>query len=144
MKTDVSEKGLEDIIVDHLVAVNGYELGKSDDFDAKFAVDWPKLHGFLLKTQPLQVGELRLHEEGGKLKFLTRLNHEIESRGIVDVLRKGIKWCGKTTTCEQAAKSVIYLDEPEKREHNLLMAKIRPSEILDGAVPRLIDEWQQA
>ena len=32
-KTDGSEKGLEDIIVDHLVAVNGYELGKSDDFD---------------------------------------------------------------------------------------------------------------
>ena len=51
-KTDVSEKGLEDIIADHLVAVNGYALGKSDDFDAKFAVDWPKLHGFLLKTQP--------------------------------------------------------------------------------------------
>ena len=60
------------------------------------------------------------------------------------ILVEGIKWCGKTTTCEQAAKSVIYLDEPEKREHNLLMAKIRPSEILDGATPRLIDEWQLA
>lgn len=60
------------------------------------------------------------------------------------ILVEGIKWCGKTTTCEQAAKSVIYLDEPEKREHNLLMAKIRPSEIIDGATPRLIDEWQQA
>lgn len=60
------------------------------------------------------------------------------------ILVEGIKWCGKTTTCEQAARSVIYLDEPEKREHNLLMAKIRPSEILDGATPRLIDEWQQA
>ena len=60
------------------------------------------------------------------------------------ILVEGIKWCGKTTTCEQAAKSVIYLDEPEKREHNLLMAKIRPSEILDGVTPRLIDEWQQA
>ena len=60
------------------------------------------------------------------------------------ILVEGIKWCGKTTTCEQAVKSVIYLDEPEKREHNLLMAKIRPSEILNGATPRLIDEWQQA
>ena len=60
------------------------------------------------------------------------------------ILVEGIKWCGKTTTCEQAVKSVIYLDEPEKREHNLLMAKIRPSEILDGATPRLVDEWQQA
>ena len=60
------------------------------------------------------------------------------------ILVEGIKWCGKTTTCEQAVKSVIYLDDPEKREHNLLMAKIRPSEILDGATPRLVDEWQQA
>ena len=60
------------------------------------------------------------------------------------ILVEGIKWCGKTTTCEQAAKSVVYLDEPEKREHNLLMAKIRPSEILDGLTPRLIDEWQHA
>ena len=60
------------------------------------------------------------------------------------ILVEGIKWCGKTTTCEQAAKSVVYLDDPEKLEHNLLMAKIRPSEILDGAFPRLIDEWQQA
>ena len=107
MKTDVSEKGLEDIIVDHLVAVNGYELGKSDDFDAKFAVDWPKLHGFLLKTQPLQVGELRLHEEGGKLKFLTRLNHEIESRGIVDVLRNGIK-------CYPVHLKLMYATPTEK------------------------------
>ena len=60
------------------------------------------------------------------------------------ILVEGIKWCGKTTTCEQAVKSVIYLDDPDRREHNLLMAKIRPSEILDGATPRLIDEWQQA
>ena len=69
---------------------------------------------------------------------------ERRSKTAGAILVEGIKWCGKTTTCEQAAKSVIYLDEPEKREHNLLMAKIRPSEILDGTAPRLIDEWQQA
>ena len=58
------------------------------------------------------------------------------------ILLEGIKWCGKTTTCEQLAKSIIYMDEPEKRDHNLLMARIRPSEVLDGESPRLIDEWQ--
>ena len=58
------------------------------------------------------------------------------------ILLEGIKWCGKTTTCEQLAKSIIYMDEPEKRDHNLLMARIRPSEVLDGKSPRLIDEWQ--
>jgi len=60
------------------------------------------------------------------------------------ILLEGIKWCGKTTTCEQLSKSVIYMDEPEKREHNVLMARIRPSEVLDGDSPRLIDEWQIA
>ena len=60
------------------------------------------------------------------------------------ILLEGIKWCGKTTTCEQLSRSVIYMDEPEKRDHNILMARIRPSEILDGETPRLIDEWQIA
>lgn len=60
------------------------------------------------------------------------------------ILLEGVKWCGKTTTCEQLAKSVIYMDEPEKRDHNVLMARIRPSEVLDGESPRLIDEWQIA
>jgi len=60
------------------------------------------------------------------------------------ILLEGIKWCGKTTTCEQLSKSVIYMDEPEKRDHNVLMARIRPSEVLDGESPRLIDEWQIA
>lgn len=60
------------------------------------------------------------------------------------VLIEGIKWCGKTTTCEQAASSVVYLDDPDQREQNLLMATIRPSVLLDGATPRLLDEWQLA
>ena len=60
------------------------------------------------------------------------------------VLVKGVKWCGKTTTCEQVAKSVIYMDEPERRERNVELARIQPSKILEGAMPRLIDEWQIA
>ena len=60
------------------------------------------------------------------------------------ILLEGIKWCGKTTTCEQLSKSAIYMDDPEKRDHNVLMARIRPSELLDGEPPRLIDEWQIA
>lgn len=60
------------------------------------------------------------------------------------VLVEGAKWCGKTTTCEQVAKSVIYMDEPERRERNVELARIQPSKILEGALPRLIDEWQIA
>ena len=70
------------------------------------------------------------------------LERRFKSAGAI--LLEGIKWCGKTTTCEQLAKSIIYMDEPEKRDHNLLMARIRPSEVLDGESPRLIDEWQIA
>lgn len=70
------------------------------------------------------------------------LKRRLKSAGAI--LLEGIKWCGKTTTCEQLSKSAIYMDEPEKRDHNMLMARIRPSEVLDGESPRLIDEWQMA
>lgn len=60
------------------------------------------------------------------------------------VLVEGVKWCGKTTTCHQVAKSSIFMDDPEHREQNIARAQISPSAILDGARPRLIDEWQIA
>ena len=60
------------------------------------------------------------------------------------VLVEGPKWCGKTTTCLQIAKSSIYMDEPTKREQNIKLAAISPAKILSGAYPRLIDEWQIA
>lgn len=60
------------------------------------------------------------------------------------VLIEGPKWCGKTTTAEQAAASVRYLDEPGKLESNQLLAKINPSELLAGSTPLLLDEWQLA
>lgn len=55
---------------------------------------------------------------------------------------KGAKWCGKTTTSEQFAKSVVYLDDPESGESLRAMAEHSPSMLLQGIVPRLIDEWQ--
>ena len=70
------------------------------------------------------------------------LRQELEGMGAV--LIKGPKWCGKTTTAEQQAQSIIYMDEPEKAEQNIRMAEINPSQLLSGAVPRLIDEWQIA
>lgn len=58
------------------------------------------------------------------------------------ILVEGPKWCGKTTTCEQHAKSVAYISDPEKHEYYLDMAKVKMSELLKGAQPRLFDEWQ--
>ena len=56
----------------------------------------------------------------------------------------GPKWCGKTTTAEQKAKSILKLNDPEMREAYIKTAQTKPSNLLNGATPRLIDEWQEA
>lgn len=70
------------------------------------------------------------------------LKRKLEGKGAV--LIAGPKWCGKTTTAEQIAKSVLYMDDPEKKEQNITMAEINPKRLLNGETPRLIDEWQLA
>jgi predicted AAA+ superfamily ATPase len=60
------------------------------------------------------------------------------------VLVEGPKWCGKTSTCEHAAQSVIYLQDPDHTESYLNLAETTPSWLLRGEIPRLIDEWQMA
>lgn len=58
------------------------------------------------------------------------------------VLVEGSKWCGKTTTAEQAAGSVVYMADPEDGPRNIQLAKTSPKYLLQGDTPRLIDEWQ--
>lgn len=70
------------------------------------------------------------------------LKRKLEGKGTV--LIEGPKWCGKTTTAEQIAASILYMDDPEKKEQNLTMSELNPKRLLKGAVPRLIDEWQLA
>lgn len=70
------------------------------------------------------------------------LRDKLEASGAV--LVEGAKWCGKTTTSKQIAKSVLYMQEPAQKKQNLLMADTNPSLLLQGKVPRLIDEWQLA
>ena len=60
------------------------------------------------------------------------------------VLVEGAKWCGKTTTCEQHALSVLYMNDPDRVRQNLQLADISPRSLLQGKTPRLIDEWQMA
>lgn len=67
---------------------------------------------------------------------------KLEGKGAV--LIEGAKWCGKTRTAEQQAKSVFYMSETGKTEQNIQLAKMNPRYILKGARPRLIDEWQLA
>ncbi len=67
---------------------------------------------------------------------------KLEAKGGVVI--DGPKWCGKTTTALQVAKSVIRMDEPAKRETNIHLSEIDPSKLLEGDTPRLVDEWQIA
>lgn len=60
------------------------------------------------------------------------------------ILIEGPKWCGKTTTAEQQASSVLYMADPMRKQQNLQAAKINVKQLLDGDTPRLIDEWQIA
>ena len=60
------------------------------------------------------------------------------------VLIQGPKWCGKTTTAEQQARSILYMDDSETMRQNMELADVSPKKLLEGATPRLIDEWQLA
>lgn len=68
------------------------------------------------------------------------LKYRLEEVGAV--LIEGPKWCGKTTTAEQQAKSVLYMADPDLQKTYLEMADLRIKMLLKGDVPRLIDEWQ--
>lgn len=80
-------------------------------------------------------------------QYKKRIADEILSRklqGMGAVLIVGPKWCGKTTTAEQQAKSKIYMDDIDEGATLRDLATISPRGILKGDTPRLIDEWQLA
>ena len=66
----------------------------------------------------------------------------LRESGAVQI--KGPRWCGKTATAEQAAASCIYLQDPDQGANYLQLASTKPSLLLEGDEPRLIDEWQMA
>jgi type I restriction enzyme, R subunit len=114
MTTDISEKGLETLIMLHmagadglapsaenvlaetcLAAGNGWFAGNPKDFDRTQALDVPQLFHFLQATQPHKFNKLGIIDptdpkDFARLKFLNRLSSEIGKRGVIDVLRKGV------------------------------------------------------
>ena len=115
MSTDVSEKGLESLIVRHMTGTDGlailpgamteppapyggtgYFASSPKDFDRAHALDAAQLFAFLRATQPEAVKKLAMvdaHDarDLNRLKFLSRLSAEVGKRGVIDVLRKGIE-----------------------------------------------------
>ena len=92
MFTNTKESGLETLIVKWLVEHNGYEEGSNADYNKEYAIDETRLFRFLQDTQPEQMDKLGVFKsEQKKRQFLNRLQGEIAKRGIIDVLRNGIK-----------------------------------------------------
>ena len=115
--TDISEKGLETLIMRHLTGVDGLDVAESGggvaeggampeghgwiagspkDYDRASALDVAQLFAFLKETQPAEFTKLGLTNYQDtknitRLKFLDRISSEIRSRGVIDVLRKGLK-----------------------------------------------------
>ena len=112
MTTDTSEKGLETLIVEEMtgrrstaprvgslaedpepfVGLHNWLLGDPLDYDREHCVDLAQLSAFLRATQPEVAEALDLDQDGPtRRKFLARLQGEITKRGIIDVLRHGVK-----------------------------------------------------
>ena len=90
--TNTRESGLESLIVDWLVNQNGYEQGSNADYNRDYAIDETRLFRFLSATQPDEMEKLGVFKSDlKKAQFLNRLCGEIAKRGIIDVLRNGIK-----------------------------------------------------
>jgi predicted AAA+ superfamily ATPase len=87
--------------------------------------------------------------QGDKMNpnYLKRISDEklallLRAKGAV--LIEGPKWCGKTSSGEEMAKSVLYMQDPDNSKTNILTAQTKPSLLLEGETPRLLDEWQVA
>lgn len=70
------------------------------------------------------------------------LDERLKAKGAI--LIEGPKWCGKTTSAKEFAKSFIAMDEPDKTKQYKQMVELNPSALLEGETPRLVDEWQLA
>ena len=68
------------------------------------------------------------------------LKKKLQAKGAV--LIEGPKWCGKTTTAKQLAKSVLDLGDSAVLKQSAQLIELSPKTLLEGKTPRLIDEWQ--
>src|SRR5437879_485309 len=91
MKTDTSEYGLESLIVRDMTS-RGWIAGTPQGYEREYGVDLMQLHSFLLATQKGTAEALDLTEDTPtRRKFLARLQGEITKRGVIDILRHGVK-----------------------------------------------------
>ncbi|MBS4061646.1 MAG: type I restriction endonuclease subunit R [Bacteroidetes bacterium] len=106
-QTDTTEKGLEAHISQYLVEENNYLLRENKVYDNVSCIDSELLFQFLEATQPKAVAKIKTyHKDLYEQKILKRLNDQIQAKGIIEVLRKGIT-DGFTDT-----KLMLFYDKP--------------------------------
>lgn len=115
---ELTERGFEEYVEEYLLD-SGYIKGNPDDYNKEFALDTKLLFDFLEDTQPKKMERLReIYKDQYQFKVLSRLNRELNNRGMIDVLRHGIKDYG------------VYLD----------LAYFKPVSKLNDEIVRLYEK----
>lgn len=127
MTTNTSEAGLETIITNYIVEKNQYVLGSSQDYDKNLCLDRVQLFTFLEATQADTLAKIPQPE-----KLLQRLSDQIRDKGIVEVLRKGIKY--------QQHRLHLYYSQPP---HNLNAEAVQNYQANRFSVTRQVHFSQQ-
>ena len=97
MATNMKENGFEMLIVRYLVDKNHYEEGLNSEYNKTYAIDEERLFRFLNDTQYKKMQELRIEEsEIEKKKFLDRLSRKLSDDGVINIIRKGLKYKNHT------------------------------------------------
>ena len=93
MPTNIRENGFETLICEYLVNNNGFELGNTAEYNKEYAIDEGRLFRFLESSQSKKLAELHLKESPlEKKRFLEQLDKKLKSDGVIDILRKGLKY----------------------------------------------------
>lgn len=105
MPTNTKENGFETLIVDYLVNQHGYEQGTNDDYNVFYTIDEARLFRYIAATQKDKADELGIFSGPDRKKFLERLNKQLSEKGVIELLRKGIKYKHLTIELYQTTPS---------------------------------------
>ena len=134
--TNTKESGLETLIVNYFKEHNGYEEGTNGDYNEEYAVDETRLFRFLKDTQKAQMEKLGVFKSDQKRRqFLNRLSGELLKRGVVDVLRNGIKSILPTSSC--------FMPHPRRamKRPKRCTGRISSALPVSFAIPLLLTNW---
>jgi type I restriction enzyme, R subunit len=110
----LKERAFQTVIKEYLTTENGYLEGSNLDYNRQYALDESQLFYFLEETQEKELTKLKeIYKGQYRQKILLRLDTELKRRGMVDVLRKGIKDYGVQLT-------FAYFKPPTKLNHELI------------------------